>query len=690
MHTKLLPLILRAFIAAIIATLSVTPALSQETEQSTVIYDAAYFAQYNPVSLEDMIRNIPGGISLLSSVGGGGQNNRGFGATDSPILIDGRRMSGKSNDMSTTLARIQASHVERIELIRNNAEGLDIRNEGIIYNVVLRAGAERSSSSFLDIGLNYVDGTSVMPEILASHNGQRGVLEYGVSYEYDTRPRVVNVNEDVLRADRTPREFRALVSEVREAGHIVTGNIGYEFENGTLIRLNALYSDSDEPETKLEDQFAVNTGGTNELIAVEDGRFDEATQEMELGGDIEFDVGQIGRLKTLFVLTRTDNHEEITQDSIVNGVADRLFSELAESDEGETIVRSSMASTFGEHTLEYGGEGAFNTLDASFSFDNDPLENAIVEEDRYEVFVTHSISLNDKLSLQSALTGEFSTIFQDRDGETNSRSFQFLKPRFEVRYDKTAVDQYRVLVERTVSQLDLEDFVASRNVADDTINFGNPDLEPESKWIASLGYERRFADDGGSLELELFHEWISNHIDKILIGDEAGSGVGNIGSAERLGFNLNLSTRFGFVGLPSAVLTVSYMYRDSEVTDPFTGEERTTRNETPHFINFNFRHDVEDSKVAYGFNAHRRSGRQRQDVSLREITNFSTHVSIFAEYNFSANMKARAEANHVYGDARSFDKTFYAGHIADDVVRRVDFQDQKSNSDFFFSLQTTF
>ncbi|MBT5032479.1 MAG: TonB-dependent receptor, partial [Proteobacteria bacterium] len=161
------------------------------------------------------------------------------------------------------------------------------------------------------------------------------------------------------------------------------------------------------------------------------------------------------------------------------------------------------------------------------------------------------MSLNDKLSLQSALTGEFSTIFQNRDGETNSRSFQFLKPRVELRYDWTQTDQFRFLVERTASQLDLSDFVASRNVADDLINFGNPDLEPETTWTSSIGYERRFADDGGSLEMTLVYERISDHIDKILIGD-ADSGVGNIGSAERLGFDLDLSTRFGFIGFPSA------------------------------------------------------------------------------------------------------------------------------------------
>jgi len=104
-----------------------------------------------------------------------------------------------------------------------------------------------------------------------------------------------------------------------------------------------------------------------------------------------------------------------------------------------------MTSIFGRHTLEYGAEAAFNTLDRTFAFNNDPLENAAVEEDRYEVFVTHSILLTEKISLQSALTEEYSTIFQDREGQTNERSFRYLKPRVELRYDLTATDQFRLL-----------------------------------------------------------------------------------------------------------------------------------------------------------------------------------------------------------------------------------------------------
>ena len=668
------------------------PLTAQEQNVSTVIYESSYFAQYNAVSLTDMIRNIPGGETILRRGGGQrGNNNRGFGAAAAQVLINGRRMSGKINNMSTALARIQATQVERIELIRGNAEGLDIRNEGIIYNVILQEGTENSFSSFLEVGVTDIDGMSTEPGILGSYNANRGPLEFGLSYQYETRPRLNLVDEDVLNADRTPREFRSLFDAQTRAKHIFIGTVGYEFENGAILQLNGLYSDNENLHDRHEDQFLIAAGGVRTLNAIETGDIDSLNQEFEFGGDFEFDIGDLGRLKTMFVANRTENDDEIIQDITGSKLTSRLFSSFADYDEGETIVRSAMTSVIGRHTLEYGAEAAFNTLDKTFAFNNDPLENAIVEEDRYELFITHSILLTQKLSLQSALTEEYSIIFQDREGQANERSFRYLKPRVELRYDLTPADQFRLLAERTVSQLNLNDFVASRNVDDDTINFGNPNLEPESIWSLSLGYEHRFANDAGSFELKALHENVSDHIDKILIGTDD-SGIGNIGSGWRRNLEVNLNTRFDFIGLSSAVLTFSYTYEESEINDPFTGIKRRLRFSTPDYFQISYRHDLEGTNLAYGFNAHRRSGRLRQDVSLSEVTDFEIHLgTAFIEYNFTSNVKVRfAGAHFLNDDARIFEKTFYEGNIANSVINRIDFQDWRIHPDYVLSLQATF
>ncbi len=657
--------------------------------QSTIIYDAAYFAPYAPVTLEDMIRNIPGGASLLSSLRSGG-NDRGFGSSGAPLLINGRRMSGKSNDIATQLARIQASQVERIELIRGNAEGLDIRSEGILYNVILKESAENTSSNFISARLNYSQSAPLGPQTLLSHTGRRNGVDYGISYEYENKPRVSLIREDVLNPMRVPLEFRDLTRTRIDKTHTVTGNLGYGFQNGIQVRLNGLYEEEQETDERHEDQFLVDAGGARTFSAVEEAFFRFKESQWEIGGDLEAGVGFLGDLKALFVLTRTSNDDDLTQDLIAGGVTSPLFSQIADFDEGETIFRATLTTRLARrHTLEYGGEAALNTLDTVFSFDGGPFESAVVEEDRYEVFATHNFAISDRLSFQSGVTGEFSTISQNRDGVSNARSFQFMKPRFELRFDVTASDQLRLLAERTVSQLNLNDFVASRNTDDDLINFGNPDLSPESTWRYSLGYEKRFANDAGSFQIEGYYESIADHIDKILIG-AASSGVGNIGDARRYGIETELNTRFGFIGAPNAVLTLEYEFQNTRVTDPFTGEARQIKRSSPHFWNFDFRHDIGNSKFTYGLSGHRRTITRRQDVSLREVTRYKRHVEAYGEYNLTKNTKLRFTAHRFLGDARNLDKTFYVGNIADDIIDRIDFQASSIKTQYDLRFQGTF
>ena len=62
-----------------------------DVDDSTVVYPAAFFEPYSPVSANDMLDRIPG-----VSVGGGGGGGRGLG-TGGDLLINGQRLAGKDN-----------------------------------------------------------------------------------------------------------------------------------------------------------------------------------------------------------------------------------------------------------------------------------------------------------------------------------------------------------------------------------------------------------------------------------------------------------------------------------------------------------------------------------------------------------------------------------------------------------------
>lgn len=389
---------------------------SSAQDDSTVIYDEAYFTQYKPVTLQDMIRNIPGGITIVSNLIRQ-QQGRGFGSTGAQVLINGKRMAGKVNDMANNLTRIQASQVERIELVRGTAEGLDVRSEGILLNVILKEGSENASSTYVEVKINYARGANPTPEGLVSHNATKGALEYGVSYQYDRALSAHRIREEVMEADMSPRQSRFARTLQKTKNHLFTGNIGYTFANGHKARLNGLYEDNLSDQRGLEDQFDVLPDGSNSFAAIEDANFLLANKKWEVGGDHEGQIGRIGNLKTLFVVNHTKHNNEITQDLIVGNVTDRFFENFSDFVEEERILRSSLTSQIGKkHTLEYGGEGAFNTLDKTQVFSTAADETTVVNEDRYEVFVTHTFAISPKFNLQSSAIEEFSKIVQETEG----------------------------------------------------------------------------------------------------------------------------------------------------------------------------------------------------------------------------------------------------------------------------------
>ena len=94
--------------------LSAAPAFAHEqVEPQRVasqgqVYEPAYFARFAPKTAADMVGNIPG-FAINDS---DDSDARGFGQAKQNVLINGRRVSGKSNDAEAALGRISAESVE--------------------------------------------------------------------------------------------------------------------------------------------------------------------------------------------------------------------------------------------------------------------------------------------------------------------------------------------------------------------------------------------------------------------------------------------------------------------------------------------------------------------------------------------------------------------------------------------------
>jgi len=662
----------------------------------TLSYELDYFSKYNPLTVLDMLRRIPSAGSILAKLGRGGGNGggRGFGSSGSQILINGKRISGKANDISSSLTRIQASQVEKIELIRGASSGLDVRSEGLIINVILSEAGSGSTTSWWLEG-TYVESLPIRFAGSLSHSGAWNDLDYIFTLERQAYQDSEHKDNEVFDPDGLLYENEN-VSRVNYFHWLKSSaNLKYSLADGGEIRLNGLFERANyntNEDWVYTDVDPLGQRAFRETTAREEL---EKGQNWELGGDYQGKIGRLGQLKILFILSRKHGKSDGFRNLRTLFDDDAISHEFNDVLKKEKILRASVSKELGrKHQLEYGVEGALNSLDKFFIFDDlsaddsDVEESTNVSEKRFEGFLTHSYTLSSALTLQSSLNGEYSEITQEGTFG-NSRNFFYLKPRFDLRYDIAAQDQMRIVVERTVGQLDFEDFAIKFNANDGDFEEGNPNLVPQKAWKSSLTYEHRFSEDGGAIEVKGFYNLIQDHMDRIEISDNV-QAVGNIGDARVYGMNAKTSLRLGMLGLDDAVLSADVTLRSTSVTDPFTGEDRRFRWRSGRDWRVNFRHDVAKYDMSYGMEIKQDGPRGRVEIDDRIEATPHLRASAFMEMLIFGNIKFRVDAKNLLKEKRSLTRIFYDGHIADDDVLWQKEQERFKSRKILFSLRGSF
>lgn len=694
------------------------------SDASIVTYKADFFDQYAPVSLLDMLQRIPGAQEVLNR-SRRGRGQRGFGNGGDQVLIDGKRLAGKANNISDTLSRISADQVVQIDLIRGAASGLDVQSQGLVINVILAEGASNSSTFWRVMG-EYTEGYKFLPQFLVSHNGETGNLNYMVSLERRNDNGYRPMSEVFYDADDVQTGTQEIDHMFGFRAWKATTNLGYNFDDGSELRINGLY----EPNQFFYRETRVKEGSSPNEV---DWSRDTDNERWEIGGDYSTDFGFLGRSKTLFVINRNTEDTEVFRDNVLSDPNYRYREEYTDAYRSEKIFRSSITPTIAEgQTVEIGGEVAINDFDKIFNsfsrsaagedLEQSSLSDVEIQEQRYEVFAIHSYNITPEIVMQSSLTTEFSNIVADNklvDGSIDRRdtSLTYFKPRVNIRYDYTKSDQIRVTAEKKVSQLRFDTFVTSYDAQNDEIRWGNTDLLPTQTWEFEVGYEHRIPNDAGTIEAKTYYHHRIDHqtrIDTTEYVDFGGNPIGvedffalpptmelrdsisftpaqgNIDSAYIYGADVKGNVRLGFVGVPEAQLTLGYRYERRRSLDQFTQQMRNFARHSDHVYTINYRHDVTKHNFAYGFNVWLRSDWANYAIRYIQPQSPSANIRAFAEYVMKNGIKARIDVLEITGSQGHQTTIRYNDHIRfNEIYAREERENDKPRA-FQISLQGTF
>lgn len=559
-------------------------------------YVPADFAQYAPSTALDMVRRIPGFAIVRDDSG-----NRGFGQARGNVLIDGQRVSAKSNGAQAALGRIAAARVVRIEVL--DGTQLDIPGlSGRVVNVITDGEGKMDGTWRYKIRLRENLPPSLNEGSLTLA-GAKGALSW--SLEADSAPqrgadagwRLILDGQGNLLEQR--REDFTRVTDVVS----LSGSLGWKPASGEIANLNAKIG--------VWEMDGKQISKTYPLGGVEGRRlFRNAEDEWnaEIGGDYEFAAGP-GRLK--FIGLARHEHSPFVDRFLMGGLdGSGLYASDFEQtvDEGEYILRSEYALTTGQgRDWQLSVEGAFNFLDAASRLQESigggplievPLDlaNSRVEERRGEVILSHSRPLSPKLNLQLSGGLEHSELSQTGDAE-NKRNFTRPKGSGTLSWQQSETLKLVGKVERRVGQLNFYDFISSVNLDLGNGQSGNQEIVPNQSWRYSLEAQKDFGE-WGAVTLRFIYIDLEDVVDQVPIG--TGAGPGNIDSAKAYAVETESTLKLARLGFTGAEVTARGRYYDTEADDPVTGIRRAINGHLIYDYNIELRQDVPSTDIAWG------------------------------------------------------------------------------------------
>ncbi|MEM1149197.1 MAG: TonB-dependent receptor [Pseudomonadota bacterium] len=619
-------------------------------------YGSEFFDRYAPVSALDMVRELPG-FSLQD----GDTETRGFAGSAGNILVNGERVSAKSEQPSDILSRIPAADVEAIILIRGQAGAVDLDGQTVIANVIRKGGGNTGTWS---VGAVQVQPASALrPFSEASYSTTRGPLSLTASAELREYQGLVEFEEEVVLPDGSLAEFRDEVFD--ETGYLYAGAVQatLNFEK-TKIGFNAAYEYNDED----GGETSVRTPDGGVPFTLFQGDTDE-DEDIEVGADIERSFGDDLTVKLIGLYTNSDFRETGSLVRLGEPAGDVTELEtLFDSVETETIARlETDFSGWEGHLIELSVEGAVNTLESDFvlltledgALTPQPVPGAQteVEEERVDFRLSDTFQWRS-VSVEAALGGESSTITQT-GGFEESRDFFFWKPAVTLSYAPNDQTQWRARALRDVGQLDFFDFVSGVDIGDDQLALGNPNLAPETTVTVDATYERRFGEIG-VVSLTVYHDWIED-VSDVLPLDGGLEVAGNIGSGTRAGIRGEATFPLDQYGIVGGRLDLDGEWQTSSVTDPLTGEDRVLSGEREWEAIVEFRQDLTERRFAWGVTFFTFPQFPRFGLDERVDVGGRADFDAFIETRAIAGLRIRLSAENLLRDGDQRDRAVFGG-----------------------------
>jgi hypothetical protein len=650
---------------------SLAPA-GAESGQGISSYPASFFTDARPSTANDMIPRLPG-FTLDT-----GQSARGFAGTGGNVLIDGTRPTAKTDDLNSILLRIPASTVERVDVIRGGAPGIDMQGQSVVANIIRRADA--GTQTIVTASTTYIENGQWVPAGGIEYHGQSGALRYEgslarTSNNWDDSPgyghRILTQAGGVPQID-VARSYGIMQVGYSAHGGLIAPLLGGEWNNNFTLQTNDV-------------SYGIAYSGYG------GSRFDSTVRRRngEFGSHWQKAMGDFN-LETL-VLQRLG--KEASSNTSAQTSGDAIF--RRNNSTGETIGRATLRyAASPDLNFEVGGEGAYNFLDGRSSFASNgvpvtiPNANLSVNEKRAEGFAQASWKIAPQWTLEAGVRFEVSQIGETGD-TVRTRDFFYVKPRALLAWAPDDATQLRLRVEKKLGQLNFTDFVASSSLSTFGVAAGNADLRPDQRWQIEGSAERHFWGKG-ALVLTLLHEDITDLQDYVPVGGGLDA-PGNIPHAVSDKFSLSGTVPLDFLGLHNGLFKPSIYWENSSLADPVTGMTRRISRQRDRGITMEITQDVDSWNSSWRFGIAPSFSNTTWRISQISLVSIHNPYDYFVwDWNPKPDLALRFEVDNIIPYRFEQELLSYAGPRSQGTIASIQDVAIRTRPRLFVRLRKTF
>lgn len=525
----------------------------------TLVYDLEYFQRFEPNTVGDMLKRVPG-VGFVGSdiMEYDGAQLRGLGGGYTQVLINGKKVPGAGDDRSFYVDRIPAEMVDHIEIKRSASANRSGDAMAGAINIVLRDAYE-FTGSYIRVGVNRWDDGEVNPTFgaVTSFEALGGRLLAGVNVQdrYRAKTKRSDRFTDDTREERVSWEDQTEVKDGRD----YSANLSYMADVGENGRfsLDGFYvkTDRDVTEVSFEEEL-----DDDETINIRVPGLDPYDQKnYGVAAEYKFDMAG-GRTAVSVDYARFENSQATTEGEqvYVSGAenwndtwsipADAEWDETVyeaesiDAKDAETGFRLTHARPLGGAELEFGvdyrtkkresllvsyeweAEDEGETPTSLADYDLDGSVASVIEEKRLDPYIMLSgkgKAFSWEAGLRYETTKSEVEYIEDEESEGRvSKDYNELLPSLNLRWNLGDADRISLSLAKTVKRPNFNELLPALLDGEfgDNDYIGNPELDPEVANGLDLGFEHRLGRKG-VVGLNFFYRDVKDLIEIVNTGE---------------------------------------------------------------------------------------------------------------------------------------------------------------------------